>query len=239
MTHCALACTYICAHTPPRPRSTALHLCQFSHLHPNSVRHRQAYRDCHSPRPRSPGCRLSSFVCVSLWAVASVPGPGGVPFLSVCLSVSLFFRCIFADVSHQCGCPRAMQKIHLPPSTAPNESAAFPRICIVYRAISQRRLGLGLGLSIVFFFVTYRLVGADTRTGIRGMRLPPFMPVPAHRPTVPPHRPRALIADRLCPQPSGVHIGTQTLRLTYRIRPGPVPLTGNPNASPLPPPPGM
>lgn len=70
---------------------------------------------------------------------------------------------------------------------APNESAGFPRICIVYRAISQRRLGLGLGLSIVFFFVTWRLVGADTRTGImiRGMRLPPFMPVPAHRPAPP------------------------------------------------------
>lgn len=101
MTHCALACTYICAHTPPRPRSTASHLCQISHLHPISVRHRQAYRDCHSPRPRSPGCRLSSFVCVSLWAVTSGPGPGpgGVHFLSVCLSLFFFVVSLLTSVT--------------------------------------------------------------------------------------------------------------------------------------------
>lgn len=162
------------------------------------------------------------------------PGPGGCSF-SVCLSVFLFSFFVVSLLTSvtSVGVLGPCRKSTSPSSTAPNESAAFPRICVVYRVISQRRLGLGLGLSIVFFFVTYRLVGADTRTGIRGMRLPPFMPVPAHRPTVPPsHYPRALIADRLCPQPSGVHIGTQTLRVTYRIRPGPVPLIGNPNASP-------
>lgn len=132
MTHCALACTYICAHTPPRPRSTALHLCQLSHLHPNSVRHRQAYRGCHSPRPRSPGCRLSSFVCVSLdgnfW-----PGAGaeGCSCLSVCLSVSLFFFVVLLLTS--------VTSVHvLGPCKKSMAPAGFPRICIVYRAISQR-----------------------------------------------------------------------------------------------------
>lgn len=82
-------------------------------------------------------CRAS---CVFRWAVTS--GPGGVPFLSVCLSVclSLFFFVVSLLTSVTSVGVLGPCRKSTSPSTAPNESAAFPRICIVYRAISQRRI---------------------------------------------------------------------------------------------------
>lgn len=121
----------------------------------------------------------------------------------------------------------------------------------MYRVISQRRLGLGLGLglSIAFCFCDLEACGRRYThwhhdTGYAPASIYACLHLCLSLPIVPPsHRPRELIADRLGPQARAVRrqvsiFGTQTLRVTYRIRPGPVPLTGNPNASPPPSPAG-